>query len=206
MAGIITPAFLASSALIIMVPGPDLAFITRKVVLHGYPAAFAAIAGMISAGALQAAAGLAGTALLTGAVPGALTGLRWAGAGMLAGFGLLAIRSALSSPAVRRRQGADRPGRAYWQGMACTGANPKVGVFLLAYLPQFVPAGTPPSRAMAWLAAAYLTMGMIWLVVWTVLAHQARRRLLTPRMVRGTELLVGAVLMVFAARLALGSP
>lgn len=200
---LITLAFLASSAIVIMTPGPDLAFITHKVVRHGRRPAFAAAAGMISAGALQAAAGLAGVTLLLRGAPGLLTVLRWTGAAALFVFGAFAVRASMRPAAA----GAAAPAResshrAYLQGMACTGLNPKVGMFLMAYLPQFVPAGAAVGTAMAGLVAVYLGMGLAWLVIWTSLVHRLSRVLLVPRVLRISDALVGVVLMTFGLRLA----
>lgn len=203
MAGVITPTFIGSSAVIIMTPGPDLAFITRKVIRHGRRSAFAVAAGMISAGALQAAAGFGGVALLLHNEPGLLTALRWAGAAVLCTFGALAIRAALwpqtsgTAPTRWVARGS------YWQGMACTGSNPKVGLFLVAYLPEFLPAGPGVGTAALELASTYLLMGLAWLVVWTSFVDQLSRIVLAPRMLRIADLLVGIVLLAFAAKLAL---
>jgi threonine/homoserine/homoserine lactone efflux protein len=203
---IITPAFLASSAVVIMAPGADLALITRQVVRHGRRPALTAAAGMITAGALQGAAGFAGMALLLRDSPSLFAAFRLLGAVTLAVFGVLAIRAAAWPPAVAGAPAAPEglPARAYWQGLACTGLNPKVGMFLVAYLPQFVPSGASLAPSMLALTGVYLAMGLAWLVVWTILVHRMSQVLLAPRLVRVTDLLVGAVLVTFALRLALG--
>jgi threonine/homoserine/homoserine lactone efflux protein len=204
MTAVITPAFIISSAIVIMTPGPDLAFITRKVIRHGRRPALASAAGMISAGALQAGAGFAGLALLLRTDPVLLTALRWAGAAVLCAFGVLAFRGALRpAGAVAPLAVPEVARNSYWQGMACTGSNPKVGIFLVAYLPQFLPAGTVTGQAVAELIATYLGIGLAWLVLWTSFVHQVSRVVLAPRMLRIADLLVGVVLVAFGARLAL---
>ncbi|WP_344904514.1 LysE family translocator [Actinomadura meridiana] len=197
----ITLAFLTSSALVIMAPGPDLAFITRTVLRRGRRPAMAAAAGMINAGALQAAIGFVGVAVL---IPPNL--LRLLGAATLTLFGAFFVRAAVRPTAAPDGdvQGApDRARRAYFQGLACTGLNPKVGVFLIAYLPQFVPPGARTGPSTAVLMAVYLGMGMAWLAIWIGVVHRLGKLFLAPRMVRASDLFVGLVLMTFGLRLAI---
>lgn len=94
--------------------------------------------------------------------------------------------------------------------MLCTGGNPKVGLFLLAYLPQFVPPGAPWALSMGALTGAYLSLAALWLAgVITVvhLLHRlARSRRRTPRApgrgLRIADGVVGVVFISFAIRLA----
>ncbi|WP_139140486.1 LysE family translocator [Streptomyces thermolilacinus] len=93
---------------------------------------------------------------------------------------------------------------AFAQGLLCTGSNPKVGMFLMAFLPQFVPPGVDPATGVAVLAVCYLAMGLIWLFVWMRLVHRLARYMHSARMIRITNGLTAAVFGVFAVRLALG--
>ncbi|WP_149184014.1 LysE family transporter [Streptomyces sp. TRM49041] len=103
------------------------------------------------------------------------------------------------------RAGARSPVRsAFVQGLLCTGSNPKVGMFLMAFLPQFVPPGVDPAAGVAALAACYLAMGLLWLLIWMRLVHRLARYMHSARMTRITHGLTAAVFGVFAFRLALG--
>ncbi|GAA0619918.1 LysE family translocator [Kutzneria viridogrisea] len=199
----ISAGFLLSSLLVIMTPGPDLLLITRMLLRDRRQGpALAAAAGMITAGALHAAIGLAGLALLLQTEPWLFTALRWVGAAVLFGWGVLTLRSALRTPA--DAPGASAPpqhGRAFWQGLACTGSNPKVGLFLVAFLPQFVPTGPGATSAVVLLAAVYLAMGLAWLVIWIQLAHWLSRYLVVPSVTRAAEVLLGLVFLGFGVRL-----
>ncbi|MEV4739413.1 LysE family transporter [Streptomyces sp. NPDC049555] len=201
---------MTSSLLVIMTPGPDLALITRLVLGGTRRAAAAAAIGMIAAGAAQAALGAAGLAALLNTRPQLFTAFRWAGALVLVAWAVLALRSALRPPAPEAAApgpAAERgPGvrLAFVQGLLCTGSNPKVGLFLMAFLPQFVPAGADPAAGVAVLAACYLAMGLGWLLVWMRLVHRLARFLHSPRATRFTHGLTAAVFGTFAVRLALG--
>jgi threonine/homoserine/homoserine lactone efflux protein len=206
------PEFVASSLVVIMTPGPDLALMTRLVLNRPTLAApTAAAVGMISAGAGQAALGALGLAALLHARHGLFTGFRLAGAGVLLGWAVLALRSALR-PGSGEPSGAvaageprlDRDRSALAQGLLCTGSNPKVGLFLMAFLPQFVPAGMNPAAGVAVLAACYLAMGLAWLLTWMRLVRRLARHMHSARVARAAHGLTAAVFSVFALRLVLG--
>ncbi|MGC5344785.1 LysE family translocator [Streptomyces sp. DT171] len=230
-----TAAFLISSLVVIMAPGPDLALITGLVLNSSLRVATAAALGMIAAGALQAGLGAAGLAALLAARPDLFAAFRWAGAVVLLGWAGLALRRfcrpagsevpvpavpaatvdparapaapaspgpAVAGAAVDRAAGpSDR--RAFGQGLLCTGSNPKVGVFLMAFLPQFVPPGTAPEDGVPLLAACYLTLVLVWLLIWMRLVHRLARHLRSARVLRVIDGLAAAVFGVFAVRLAL---
>lgn len=223
-----------------MVPGPDMVLITGLVLNGSVRTATAAAIGMITAGAVQAGLGAAGLAALFAARPELFAAVRWAGAAVLLGWAVAAVRRVVrpagaEAPAARTPAvvtasapapgpgpgpGADkeapRPAgegagrsapslrQAFGQGLLCTGSNPKVGVFLLAFLPQFVPSGVSPEAGVPALAACYLLLVLVWLLVWMRLVHRLARHLRSPRMLRITDCLTAAVFGAFALRLALG--
>jgi threonine/homoserine/homoserine lactone efflux protein len=202
----LTPAFLLSSLAVILTPGPDLMLATRFVLRRGRRHALHAVAGMITAGAVQAFVGFAGLAPLLRYAPGALIGLQVLGALVLGTWGVLILRSAVLSR--RQAPGRERPQRTarggpFLQGFLSTGSNPKVGLFLTAFLPQFVPPGAAPGSTLALLAAVYLGIGMTWLVIWVYLAHVLSRTILGPRGLRYAEFATGVVFLLLALRLAL---
>lgn len=224
----ISGIFLASSLLVIVTPGPDAALIARLALGgRGRAAPLSAAAGMITAGGLQATLSILGVSLLLTTDSALFRAVQWTGAALLFYWGLRALVGAVRGPAGEPRKagsgaglvtGADarRPpsaagggGRTFFQGLACTGTNPKVGLFLLAFLPQFVPAGEPPGRSMALLAAVYLALGSVWLIVLT--ETMVRVRTLLDRrgpgsrrsLMRWVELGLGLVFIGLGIRLVL---
>ncbi|MDT3726314.1 LysE family translocator [Streptomyces sp. DSM 41972] len=206
-----TIAFLTSSLVVIMAPGPDLALMTRLVLAGSPRTAAPAAFGMIAAGALQVALGALGLAALLAARPDLFTAVRWAGAAVLLVWAYQALRTALRTAATAAPGPGDRAGdppRGRWRvfglGLLCTGSNPKVGIFLMAFLPQFVPSGMDPTVGVVVLACCYLALGLVWLLVWMRLVHRLSRHLNSPSAQRLTNGLTAAVFGVFALRLALG--
>jgi threonine/homoserine/homoserine lactone efflux protein len=194
--------FLLASLLVVMAPGPDLALLTQLVVTTGRRRpALAAAVGMITAGGVQAAVGVLGVGLVLAASPQLFTAVRVAGAVVLVWWAVAAWRRAFSATTPVLETVA--AGRAFRRGFTCTVTNPKVGLFLVGFLPQFVPPDTArPALALAVLAAVHLGLGLTWLTTWTVVAARLQPVLSAGRVRRVVDALVGAVLLLFAIRLA----
>jgi threonine/homoserine/homoserine lactone efflux protein len=189
--------------LVIMTPGPDLALITQLVLTYGRlrPAVTAA-AGMITAGVGQVRLGMAGLATLLAVSPALFTALRWAGAGVLLFWAVRSLSAALRPPAAGPPP-AVTDSRVFLRGLLCTGSNPKVGIFLMAFLPQFVPADADPVAGVATLAVVYLSMGLLWLLAWMNLVRRLSHLLHAPMTARVADAVIAGVFGFFALRLIL---
>jgi threonine/homoserine/homoserine lactone efflux protein len=201
----ISGVFLLSSLVVIMTPGPDAALITRTVLRYGRGPALAAAAGMITAGAGHAGLSVFGVVLVLRTEPGLFTAVRWFGAATLLLWGGWTLWESFrhvpapapdSAPADRRRY--------LFLGFLSTALNPKVGLFLVAFLPQFVPPGARPVPTMLVLAAVYLAIGAGWLTVLTELIYQLRQRVFGPVAVRAMQRLTGLLFLGMAVRLIAG--
>ena len=197
--------FLASSLAVVTVPGPDTALVTRLVLRHARRApALVAAAGMISAGVLHVTLSITGVSLVLRTSDTAFTVVRWCGGALLCAWGVLTLRESFRPVPPPQSGPPVAAGRTYLQGLLCTGSNPKVGLFLLAFLPQFVPAGAAPVPAMTLLAAVHLSIATVWLVVVTELVYQLRQRVFRAAAVRVTQWLTAALFIGLGVRLALG--
>lgn len=203
-----TVTFLTMSLIVIMAPGPDLVLITR-VVLHsrGRRPAVAAAAGMVTAGALHVLVGVVGLAALLVANPTVFAAVRRGGAVVLLVWAGLHLRSALRTAGGGAEPLPDqRLERAFLQGLVCTGTNPKVGIFLMAFLPQFVPAGMPAALGVGALGAFYLVLGFLWLLAWIALVHRLGRSGPARGTRRAIDVVAAGVFATFAMHLLLGFP
>lgn len=81
--------------------------------------------------------------------------------------------------------------------------NPKVAVFYLAFLPQFINAGDPVLAKSLLLAGIHFILGIVWLSLVTVFVAWLRAWLARPAIRRGLETVTGVVLIAFGIRLAL---
>ena len=136
-------AFLPAALALNLTPGADMMFCLGTGLRAG-PRAAVAASGGISLGVFVHA-GLAGAGLsaLIAALPGALDVIRWVGVAYLL---VLAVQALRAAPIGRDQVRQLRPRaawRAFGQGLAVNLTNPKVILFVLAFVPQFV----DPSRA-----------------------------------------------------------
>jgi threonine/homoserine/homoserine lactone efflux protein len=200
----ISALFIASSLVVIVTPGPDAALITQTVLRSaGRRPALAAAAGMITAGLGHVCLSITGVSLLLRTNPALFDALQLTGAAVLLAWGAWTLRESFR-PAVEAGGVAEPAGgRSFAIGFLSTITNAKVAVFLLAFLPQFVPAGHPPAATMIVLAAVYLAMGAAWLLTLIELVHRLRHRILTPTTRRLLQRLLALVLGAFALRLIL---
>ena len=133
--------------------------------------------------------------------------VKWAGVGYLAYLGVQAIRSALRGqyqPADEADGGGKARGLAGWrQGFISNITNPKVLVFYLAVLPQFLTpgAGLGWLLVLAWSHAA-APISLSYLLVLVTGLHGARRLLMRRKVRRRLDATTGAILLGFSAKLA----
>lgn len=150
-------AYLAAAAVLVLIPGPGTAWILAQTVAGGMSRGVLAGLGLETATLIHAiAAGLGLSALLaTSAL--AFEVLKYAGAAYLVWLGIKAWRSGGDADATSvSLSSADTSLRTvYWRSVATGVLNPKVAVFFLAFLPQFV----TPERGMVWLQ--FLVLGVL---------------------------------------------
>jgi threonine/homoserine/homoserine lactone efflux protein len=130
--------FLLAAVLITASPGPDNLMVLSTGMArgrrHGVAFGLGCAAGCLSHTALA----LAGVSALVAASPAAFAALRWAGGLYLVWLGVQALRHAGQSGLGGPQAGADSPGRVFARGLVANAINPKVVLFFLSFLPQFV--------------------------------------------------------------------
>lgn len=137
-------AFFTAAILLNLSPGPDMAFILGQTVKRGIPSGFSAMSGIWTGAFVHvvfAALGLSAI-LATSAV--AFSIVKWIGAAYLVWLGIKALKSKGSRMSIDNQ--VDQKGflEIYKQGVLVAVLNPKVAIFFLAFLPQFVEAGAGP--------------------------------------------------------------
>ena len=152
-------AFLAAGIVLNLTPGADVMFATASGLSGGPKAGAVAGLGVGLGGLFHVTLAAIGVSALLAAHPAALTGLKWAGAGYLL---YLAVKSWRAGAAVPGR-GVAHPGRALWRGFVTNALNPKVALFVLAFLPQF----TDPARGPVW--QQILVLGALFTVTGTLI-------------------------------------
>jgi len=143
--------FLTAVFLLNIAPGPDMAFILGQTASNGRRKGFAAMIGIWSGTFIHVILAALGLSAILAASAVAFSVVKWAGAIYLVWLGIKALRSRDSSfLSDKETQGASARS-VYFQGMAVSALNPKVAIFFLAFLPQFVVAGSGPVSAQLFL-------------------------------------------------------
>ncbi|MGY6269813.1 LysE family translocator [Achromobacter denitrificans] len=202
-------AFTLSAAILTVTPGMDSALVLRTAAVEGGRRAFMAglgiCAGCLVWGAI-AAFGL-GSLLLVSAL--AYDALRICAALYLFYLGVKLLWGSLKGggPAAHgpRASAPAAAGAGGWfvRGCLTNVLNPKVGVFYITFLPQFIPAGADVLRFSLLLAAIHALLGVLWFALLVAATRPLARWLSRPAVMRGLDRMTGAVFIAFGLKLAL---
>ncbi|MBW5480924.1 LysE family translocator [Streptomyces bambusae] len=200
-------AFALASLILVAVPGPNLIYIITCSARDGRQAGIVSALGVETGTLLHVIAAACGLATLIAGHPSALAVLRYAGAGYLTYLGVRALRRRPSS-AVDAADTAGRPARRrllrlYLDAVLVNLLNPKVVLFFLAFLPQFLPTGLTPADTrthMLLLGAVFLAIALVLDLCYALVGAALTGRLRgTPRRDRGLSCLTGGVHLGLAA-------
>jgi threonine/homoserine/homoserine lactone efflux protein len=196
--------FLAFAVVLIVIPGPDFAVVTKNTLVGGRRRGRWTALGVSSSNLVQGTAAAFGLSALIVKVQPLFEAIKWAGVAYLAYLGVQAIRSARRgeyAPLDDAEGNASQNVAGWRQGFISNITNPKVLVFYLAVLPQFL----TPGAGLGWLlvlAWSHAILGLAYLMVLITGLHGARRLLMRRKVRRGLDATTGAVLLGFGAKLA----
>ncbi|MDP9808662.1 threonine/homoserine/homoserine lactone efflux protein [Rhizobium tibeticum] len=138
-------AFLSAAVLLNLSPGPDMAFILGHTLKGGTRTGFAALFGIWTGASLHVAMAAFGLSAILAASALAFSIVKWVGAIYLIWLGIQALRSKGDGGLVNAAKDVLPWSRVYRQGILVSLLNPKVAIFFLAFLPQFVVDGAGPT-------------------------------------------------------------
>jgi len=197
-------AFTAAAALLTVTPGLDTALVLRTAASEGPRRAMLAGIG-IAAGCLAwgLAAGL-GLGAVLAASQLAYDLLRWAGAAYLVLLGIHLVRTPRTRFELAVREGAAAPN---WllRGLLTNLLNPKVGLFYVSFLPQFIPAG---ANVLGWsvlLASIHNLLGLIWFGALVLATRPLAAALQRPALITWLDRITGGLFIAFGLKLALST-
>jgi threonine/homoserine/homoserine lactone efflux protein len=204
-------SFALVAGLVTVIPGLDTALVLRVAVVQGRRAAYATALGICTGALIWGAAAAAGVSVVLTASETAYSAIRFAGAAYLVYLGATMLRDAWrhrgATPEVEAAPVVPSVRGAYGRGMATNLLNPKVGVFYVAMLPQFLPADTPALPMGVLLALIHDAEAMIWFALLIGGVALARRWLTgsgaaAARIRRTTDAIAGTVLVGLGVKLA----
>ncbi|HEY4124966.1 MAG TPA: LysE family translocator [Rhizomicrobium sp.] len=200
-------AFALTAGLLTITPGLDTALVLRTAAVEGQRQAAMAASGIVLGALIWGLAASAGLGALLAASQLAYNVLRVAGAAYLLYMGgqmlLQAVRGkAYAAQATTEVAASGKKPRSWFlRGMLTDLLNPKVGVFYVTFLPQFVPAHVNATAFSMLLAGIHAIEGIVWFVLLIATTKTLSRWLVRPQMKRGLDGVSGAVLMGFGGLL-----
>jgi threonine/homoserine/homoserine lactone efflux protein len=200
-------SFLVFAVVLILIPGPDFAVVTKNVLAGGRRRGVWSSVGVASAAAVQGGAAAAGLgAVIMRAQPVFLL-IKWAGIVYLAWLAVQALRSAVAGhyPPLESASRSSGAAHGWRQGFLSNMTNPKVLVFYLAVLPQFL-GPHPTVMALFVLALTHAVLALLYLLLLVAGLDRARRLLTRRRVRRALDATTGVALLGFSARLVTEQP
>jgi len=202
------PAFLVASVVVVLTPGVDVFLLLRTSLNRGRRAGMLALAGIHTASILQVALVISGLGALVTKHPAVLSALKWIGAAylvylaasILRGLWLTRKKSAegtLSGPPVDNSN-------PYLRGLFSNLTNPKMLLFSLAFLPQFVGSAPQPALQLVMLGVVFLVLALIWEASMVLGAAKIADRLQNPRVAKSLDVVSAAAFLTISVGLVAG--
>lgn len=195
-------AYTAAATLLVITPGLDTALVVRTAIAEGPRKALWTGLGIVAGCFTWAAFVAAGLGVLLVASELAYTILRWVGAAYLLYVGFKLLRKPRTSFIEER--GAKRRGghSAFTRGVLTNLLNPKIGIFYVSFLPQFIPEHVPVTAYTMLLGGIHALIGFIWFIALIAATRPLVGWLKRPRVVKMLDRITGGVFIAFGARLA----
>ena len=200
--------FVVAGFLLNITPGPDMTYIAARAAAGGFRAGVAATLGITTGCVVHTLAAAAGLSVLLATSAAAFTVVKWCGAAYLLYAGIRLVLSSVRAPrdaAIETLLPPASPLRIFREAFVINVFNPKVALFFLAFLPQFIDSAAP-AKALAFLAlgcvfnfnSLFVNIPVAWLA-----AHAGRRMRSHRTAARWLTGTIGALFVVLAGRLAM---
>ncbi len=197
--------FIAAGWLLNLTPGPDVLYIVTNALRSGVRAGIVAALGIVSGCFVHVFAAAIGVSALLATSATAFTVLKWIGAAYLLWMGVRLLFSKATPLDLRAGQVEPDLRRVFYRGFLTNVLNPKVALFFLAFVPQFI-APDAPHKALVflWLGLIFninslpINFGYAWLAAWA-----ARRVHAVQRAMHWMDRTAGLLFIGFGLKLAL---
>jgi threonine/homoserine/homoserine lactone efflux protein len=203
------PATLAAYTLACFVlcitPGPDMSLFLQRTIAAGRSAGIASTLGASTGCLVHTVLAAVGLSAVLAASPAAFLALKIVGAAYLAWLAVDALRNGSSLNVRAEGRQPVSAARAYWTGMAINLSNPKVVLFFVTFLPQFVSAADPHAAGKLAFLGVFMVVFSTPITILMVLGAErvvgALKR--QPRIMRGVDYVFATVFGAFAAKIML---
>ena len=197
--------FITTAVVLVLTPGQDTFFILGRSLASGRAAGIAAALGITAGSFVHTFLAAIGLSALLATSPSAFMVVKFAGAAYLVYIGVRALLSRSSGlPGADAGAAVDSRWSAFRQGILCNLLNPKVALFFLALMPQFISAdSTNKVGAFLVLGVSFITLGLIWCLALAIGAAKLRGAFLRrPSMASILNKVAGSMFIALGLRLA----
>lgn len=196
--------FIVSGLLLNLTPGQDTLYIVGRTMSQGRRAGLLSVMGIVSGSVIHTLAAAFGLSAILATSALAFTVVKLAGAAYLVFLGVKMLIDRSTAPAVAREFQPEDDLAIYRAGLLTNVLNPKVALFFMAFLPQFVdPAGGTRILSFLFLGGVFIFNGTLWCLVLVSAASAMSRRLReSPSMAVTLRRATGVIFVGLGARLA----
>ncbi len=195
-------AFVAASAVVLLIPGPTVLLVVSYALGQGQRSALATVAGVALGDLTSVTLAMLGLGALLATSAELFTALRWVGAAYLIYLGIRLWRAPVV-PAEMQPDSETRPLHMFGHAYLVTALNPKATIFFVAFLPQFLDPAAPAIGQMMILGATFVVMAAINALGFALLASAARGAIRSVGVQRAVNR-VGGSLLIGSGLLAVG--
>lgn len=190
-------------AVLTVVPGPDMAVVTKRAVACGWRDGLRTAGGITAGLLVWGVLTLVGLAAVLAASAVAYTVVKLAGAAYLIVLGVQSLLRSRRGRADAGAVGATAPAGSPWRtGLVSNVFNPKIAVFYTGLLPTLAPTGLSPHLGMALLVLLHAAITAVWLGGYVMLLAKARGFFERPAVRRALDRVTGVVLIGFGVKVA----
>jgi len=199
-------AFVAASALLLVIPGPTVLLVVSYALGQGWRTALPMAVGVVCGDFTAMTLSLLGVGALLAASAALFTALKWIGAGYLVWLGIKLWRAGGAFD-VAPRTDAVSAARMLGHAWLVTALNPKGITFFVAFVPQFLSTAGDLLAQIVVVETTFLALAFTNIIAYALLASRARSLFEDPKVIRmfnraGGTLLIGAGIATVAARAA----
>ncbi|MDQ1233148.1 RhtB (resistance to homoserine/threonine) family protein [Paenibacillus sp. SORGH_AS306] len=194
--------FILSSILLNITPGSDTIYILSRSIFQGKKAGIMSVYGIISGSLVHTLLAGLGLSLILMQSALAFNIVKWIGAAYLIWLGIRSIMARHESAQAMQAVDSQSNRKVYLQGMMTNVLNPKVALFYLAFIPQFVsPEQTYGAIPFILLGLTFSTTGILWCMLLVVFSSKMAHRLQSSRIATYMNKITGSIFILLGLNL-----
>ncbi len=189
-------AYVATSSVVLAIPGPTILLVLSYSIMHGRKATLPVVIGVALGDSVAITLSLIGLGTLLATSAFWFTIIKWIGGCYLIYLGIALLRgTGKAMPEQAQQARTSTPRKLFGNAFIVTALNPKSIVFFIALLPQFISADHPVTAQLWILGVTFVVLATIGATSYAVFATSIRRWLASPRAQKAYSVVGGGLLM-----------